>query len=256
MRSVEVGREGLVPDGVAFGVEVQAIVAEELFAGLAVGAEQRRGDVDVAETVVRLREFFHAGIDCLHLRPEFPASDAGFDRQVENARAGEPVAYGAGKSLEVVENAVGRPAGGDVVVAGVEDDGARLVLEDDAVGVVVDVGDRGAAEAAVDDREAREAFGGLPEADAGAADEEDGIARDRILAVPLFEGGDFGFEAGGIGGDRLSANWPGAEELAPVQQGTHAIALNDDGSQRPMSIPNQRRSRYRSASRSLSPGRE
>ena len=98
---------------------------------------------------------------------------------------------GVREGLEIVEDAIGRAAGGEVVVAGVEDDHARFVFEDDAVGEVVDVGDRRAAEAAVDDGEVGEGVGRLPEADGGAADEEDRIRGRGVFVVVGFEGGDF-----------------------------------------------------------------
>ena len=95
----------------------------------------------------------------------------------------------------VGEDFVGRAAGGDVVVAGVEDDRARFVFEDDAVGEVVDVGDRRAAEAAVDDGQVGEGVGRLPEADRGAADEEDAVFAGRRFGGPTFRRRRFRFRS-------------------------------------------------------------
>ena len=48
----ECGGEEFVPAGVAFGVHVEAVVAEEFFAGLAVVAEEGWGGVDVGELLL------------------------------------------------------------------------------------------------------------------------------------------------------------------------------------------------------------
>ena len=116
--------EQAIPRLVAFVVHVQAVVAEEFSLRLAVGAEERRGGVDVGERALfLLRKLFDAGVDFLHLRPHFPAGDAGFDREVNEWRVGQVARARLGeKCFEVAEDAVGRAAGGDVVVAGIEDD--------------------------------------------------------------------------------------------------------------------------------------
>jgi hypothetical protein len=54
------------------------------------------------------------------------------------------------------------------------------------------VRDRRAAKSAIDDGRFGKRFGCLPEPDAGTADEQDGMIGERVLTIPLFEGGDFG----------------------------------------------------------------
>ena len=104
---------------------------------------------------------------------------------------------------EVGGDGLGRLAGLEVVVAGVNDDGARLAGDDDAVGVEDAVGKFGAAKAAVDRRDAREIPGeGSPFDDGGAADENDGVGGRWVCGVGLGEFGDRGGPFFGRGLDR------------------------------------------------------
>ena len=139
----------------------------------------------------------------MHLGPEFPAGGAGFDGEVDDPRIWQSFADGVREGLEIGENAVGGAAGGEVVVARVEDDQARFVFEDDTVRIVKDVCNVRAAEAAVDDGETGEGVGGLPKTDRGAADEEDRILGRSVFAVVVFKGCDFFGEALGGWGLRL-----------------------------------------------------
>src|SRR5439155_25296114 len=100
--------------------------------------------------------------------------------------------------LVVVADFLRRLAGGEVVVTRVDYDDARLVRRDDAVGVACGVGHLRAAEATVDTGEIGEALGQLPEADAGAADEDVATGLRRCGAVLLLERADGRFPAVGL----------------------------------------------------------
>ncbi len=179
------------PEAVAFVVEVEAVGLEEFGAGLVVGAmvgsEHGGGDVDEVQARGGSAAVADEGIGGVHLGPEVPAGQAGLDGNIEDGGPGQGTADFGGEVFKVGQEHFGGFAGGDVVVAGVQDDGAGGIGEDDAVGVIFGIDEEGAAEAAVDGSEVGEGFLGIPQADAGAAYEEDRVWRRGLLGVETGE---------------------------------------------------------------------
>lgn len=187
------------PEAVAFVVEVEAVGLEEFGAGLAIGVEHGGGDVDEVQVRGGGAIVAEEGIGGVHLGPEVPAGQAGLDGDIEDGGVGQGATDGGGEGFKVGQEHVGGFAGGDVVVAGVQDDGARGVGEDDAVNVIFGIDEEGAAEAAVNGGEAGEGFLGIPQADAGTARKEDGPLGRGLLGVLAGEVIDIRLPALGVG---------------------------------------------------------
>lgn len=179
------------PEAVAFIVEVEAVGLEEFGTGLAAGAmvglEHGCGDVDELQARGGGAVVADEGIGGVHLGPEVPAGQAGLDGDIEDGGPGQGGADGGGEGFKVGQEHGGRFAGGDVIVAGVKDNSARGVGNDDAVGVIFGIDEEGAAEAAIDGGEVGEGFLGIPQANAGAADEEDSVFGWGLLLVQAGE---------------------------------------------------------------------
>jgi len=174
---------------------------EEFRAGLALGVEHRSGDVDEDAVPV----FGALGGDQVvcaeNVFADFRARGALFDREEDDLGLGQSGVDFGGDFLEITEDGFGGLAGLKVVFAGVDDDEARSVGENDAIDVKDAVGEFGAAEAAVDDRNAGEVGGeAAPAPNGGATDEDDGALGGSFEGVGLSVFFDFGrpfFRGGG-----------------------------------------------------------
>src|SRR5207245_1833961 len=104
-----------------------------------------------------------------------PAGNARLDRDVDDLRLGQVLVDRLDERLEVVGDLLRLLARGEVVVAGVQDDDTRLVLDDEAVSEVDGIRELRAAEAAIDVVLRLKAVLQLPHADAGTADEDNAV---------------------------------------------------------------------------------
>ena len=141
-------------------------------------------------------------VGLVHLRPEVPAFNAGFDGEEDNVGFGECGVDFFDEALVVGDDGVDGFSFVDVVITGVEEDRFGLVGENDAVGEVDGVGELGAAEATVDGGDFREGFFEVPESDAGGSDEEVGVLGGRGFFVSGFKFGDIFFPLGEVGVER------------------------------------------------------
>ena len=142
--------------------------------GLPSGFSMAADDVDVGKVVALVGESFD-------LRIEFGLGGDLGEAQLRGLGGDEPhrrlaqcVVLEPHEEFEVGVGVGRRPAGVDVVLAGVEDDGLRMIGLHRLVEIPVDLGDGRAAEAAVDHLAVGEVFlQRAPEADRGRADEEE-----------------------------------------------------------------------------------
>lgn len=187
----------MIPDGVACGAEVKAVFLIEFGAQGVGGAEERGGDVEVAEGAGLAGAVGgDEGVGLALLGEEELAGGAGLDRKVEDAAGGEVLVDGAGEGGEVLSDAGRGMVGGGIVVAGVKDDEAGAQGQDEARGEEGGIFDEGAAKAAIGKRQAGKAVGQVPEADARTAGENDAPRGGRAGLVLGFDLGDFLFPRG------------------------------------------------------------
>ena len=120
-----------------------------------------------------------------------PARRARFDREIINFCLGQRGMDFFHESAEIRQDAFRAVAARDVVVPGINDNFGRGVRDDDAIGEMRGVRQERSAETAADHFVFRKIGGDIrPEANAGTADENNGISGRRILAVCGFKSGD------------------------------------------------------------------
>ena len=154
-------------------------------------AEHRGGDVQDREVGIILRQCFDLPVRAIHFGPAIPAPRGGLDGdEVDGqSRLGGPQL--GHELLEVSGDVLRRLARalGEVVVAGVDHHGLRRIGEDDSVRVVEHVRHVGAPEAAFNRGQGSHVgFQGVPEADTGAAHEDDPAGLGGAFSVTFLEG--------------------------------------------------------------------
>jgi nicotinate-nucleotide pyrophosphorylase (carboxylating) len=181
------GLEGGDPEFVTLAVHMQAVFEEELRTGIAFFIKHDWEDVDVVQEIGVADVGFDEAIGFDDFIFVLPAGDAWFDGDKKNVglRKG-PVSF-LHEGFEIVENILGG-FGREIVVTGVEDDRFGRVRFNDAVEVVINVGNLRAAEAAIDHGILREIRGdGFPDAEAGAANEEKRIGGRCVRFIAEFK---------------------------------------------------------------------
>lgn len=181
------------PKGVTERVEVESVGNEQFGSGPALGVEHGGGDVNVGELWVGGGEVLNHLVGALGQGPEVLAGGAGFDGYEVDVGLGQSAVGFADKRFEFEEELFGRFAGGDVIVALVNEDLPGCVAPDESVGQSEQFVHLGSAEAAIDDVAVGKGVGQIvPESEAGAADEEGGAGGRWVSGVPGVEGGEFG----------------------------------------------------------------
>ncbi len=192
----EDGVEDLFPLGVAFGAEVEEIVAEVGADGFAGGIGQVAVAVEVADPVFALSPGLQEGVEFLDLGDLGFAFEGDFDGGDEDAGGGQlgvdeiEEAGVVGKGLLDGEFRI------EVVAAGVGDQKARFIAEDGFLSINDEVIGDATAEAAIEDGKiGKIGFQAFPEADAGTAGEDDAA----FARLCFGEGGDLFGETFGLG---------------------------------------------------------
>ena len=124
------------PEGVAFGVHVEAVSDVDVGLWFAVFADHSRVSVDVLEVVVLADEIADQAIRLNDLPVLFPSGRAGADGDEIEVRVGKFRADFSGELFEILEDLVGSFAAVDVVGTGVKNNDPRVIGGDDAVEVI------------------------------------------------------------------------------------------------------------------------
>jgi len=181
------------PQCVALAVEVESVRNEQFGSGPTLGVEHGGGDVYVGESWIGRGEVADLFVGTLGQGPEVLAGGAGFDGDEVNVGVGQSAVGFADERFEFEEELFGRFAGGDVIVALVNEDLPGCIAPDESVGQGEQFVHLRPAEAAVDDVPVGEGLGQVvPESEAGAADEEGGAGGRWVSGVLGVEGGEFG----------------------------------------------------------------
>jgi hypothetical protein len=206
------------------GLEVELVGLVEVEAGAAERVAQGWGDIEegvlgsAGAIIADERVVFFDTV------PVGGAVGRGVAGEEEEVSAGEGFLEALGEGLEAFEDAFGRIAGLEVVGAAVVDEDAGLVGEDELIEAEEEVGGFGAAEGAVADGERCHGLGQvIPEAEDGAADEEDFARTGGIGLVGLGEFLEIGIEGEILGGGGEEAcGLEGEEERAGAASGAGA----------------------------------
>ena len=119
----------------------------------------------------------------MHLGPHVPTRQTGLDRLDHDACGRLSLEDRLDKLLVVLEELPAPLAGARVVVALIEDDGPRGVLEDGLLDPIDRVRHLRAAEAAVDEGQSTKTVSRVPAHGARAADEDRGVGGEAVLGV-------------------------------------------------------------------------
>ena len=222
--------DGGVPNVVASGGEVQTVFLEQFRPGHAIVAKHRIPDVNKMTVGLFLALRFDEAICLLHRVGELPTAGARFDGDEKNVGFGERGVDGFFEGGEVLADLFGGFAPVDVIVASVNDDGPRLVADDEQFDVADGIAKLRAAEPTIDRIPVGESFVDLPKADAGTADEHDAAGSAGGLLVEFFKilhraGPAVGFGLrGGFAGEKGGARAAEGE----AQEVTHQARMHGD----------------------------
>jgi len=130
---------------------VKRVGPEELASRPSVGCQHRRVDIDVRNTRLRGSELLDQRVGVADLRQQRGARRAGFDRDKGDPSCGQGQVNALHEGLELAQHIIGRPAFGQVVVAGVDQHHPRPIPYHQAIEIVHAVGQPRSPEAAIDD---------------------------------------------------------------------------------------------------------
>ena len=177
--------DGFLPDFVSLAVQVEAVLHEQLWSGFAGFVEHGRGDVNERQTFFGLTPGGKPLVGFQGATPDLFARGAGLDGKDEEVAirqfAFEPLV----KIAVIGHDLIDAPAGVEVVIAFVNDDGPWFIRQDEPVHVIEQFGHGAAAEAPAEHGKAMKILAQVfvPLPDGGTAGEQDRALRRRRLLV-------------------------------------------------------------------------
>src|SRR3990167_3353330 len=166
------GADTVLPDRIALVVHVQAVRNVQIGSRFTL-IEHRGGDIDEHQVILTRGHRFDAAVE-IALRGELlPARVRRLGGDEEHRGRTVYLALAVHESVELCSRCFGRHACVEVVLARVEHDLSGAVTPDHGIEAVIDVGNRGSAKSAPDDRPAgKVAVDPEPEPDRGTANEQ------------------------------------------------------------------------------------
>ena len=191
-KSLLLGEKGDQPfgqTGVAGLVEMKLVLVPDSGGGLTVGPEQNGRSIDEGKEWVLLADLFDPSVETRVGFPFAHALGGGLAGEVDQACFGKMLADAPYERIEVSKDVLGGFSMPEVVLSAVEHDRSWLVEGEELLEVVMDLGELGTTETAVEHGDFRKVSGeGCPTADRGTAGEEGEVFRGgRVVLVELSE---------------------------------------------------------------------